>query len=280
MSEKKDIRLIALDLDGTTFNSEKQLTKKTLEAIEAAMKKGVIVMPATGRPKVGLPENILAVPGIRYALTSNGAVVLDLETGEKIIEEYIEYNAACRIVEKLLKEDSMVDIYENGVCLADSEGYDRLMNTFPNIPEWYRQYIIRTRVKVDDIAGMTRSGEYKLEKILASFRDMERLGQLKEEIAKTEPSVAVSSGLPFNIEVNAAAATKGKSILRFAERMGITRSQVMACGDATNDYSMLAEAGFAVAMANAVPEIKAIADYVTLSNDEDGVAVAIEKFVL
>ena len=88
---KKEIKLIALDLDGTTFNSEKVITERTREAIAEAIKKGVIVMPATGRQKTGLPESFTSIPGVRYALTSNGGAVVDLWEDSMIYADFIPY---------------------------------------------------------------------------------------------------------------------------------------------------------------------------------------------
>ena len=80
-----DIRLVALDLDGTVFNDEKEITPRTLEAIRAAIAKGVDVIPATGRVASGVPEAFLRIPGVRYALTSNGASVVELSTGKPLV---------------------------------------------------------------------------------------------------------------------------------------------------------------------------------------------------
>lgn len=80
-----DIRLVALDLDGTVFNDEKEITPRTLEAIRAAIAKWVDVIPATGRVASGVPEALLRIPGVRYALTSNGASVVELSTGKPLV---------------------------------------------------------------------------------------------------------------------------------------------------------------------------------------------------
>ena len=95
---EREIKLVALDLDGTTFNSEKVITERTREAIAAAIKKGVIVMPATGRQKTGLPESFTSIPGVRYALTSNGGAVVDLWEDSIIYADFIPYKTACRVM--------------------------------------------------------------------------------------------------------------------------------------------------------------------------------------
>lgn len=279
MADKKDIRLIALDLDGTTFNSDKQITERTRQAIMAAIRQGVIVMPSTGRAKNGLPESFISIPGVRYALTCNGGSIVDLEADKVVYGDYIPQTVAEKVGELFLKQDAMVDIYVDGCCVVDRKGYDRLMNDWTDMPAWFREYVKVSRVVTDDLDAMIKSGDYQIEKMLATFHDPELRARIMKELSFID-GIAVSSGLDINIEVNTETATKGRSIVRFAEKMGIPRDQIMACGDATNDYSMLEEAGFAVAMANACPEIKEIADYITLSNDEDGVAYAIEQFVL
>jgi hypothetical protein len=119
----------------------------------------------------------------------------------------------------------------------------------------------------------------KIEKFLVTFNDS-RIRKKAFEMAESIGDISICYGTDFNMEISSPTATKGNSLLAFAKKLGVRQEQIMACGDNGNDRTMLEVAGWAVAMANAEPEIKALADYVTLSNDEDGVAYAIEKFVL
>ena len=213
---EREIKLVALDLDGTTFNSEKVITERTREAIAAAIKKGVIVMPATGRQKTGLPESFTSIPGVRYALTSNGGAVVDLWEDSIIYADFIPYKTACRVMDHLIQIDALIEFYHDGKSYADRKSYNRALHVYKNFPDWFKEYIKVSRIPVDDLRERVYSGK-------------------------------------FNIEV---------------------------CGDTMNDRTMFEAAGLAVAMGNADEEIKAMADDVTLSNDEDGVAAAIEKWVL
>lgn len=276
---KRDIRLIALDLDGTTFNSEKIITERTRAAIAAAIEKGVIVMPATGRPKNGLPESFTSIPGVRYALTSNGGAVVDLKEDKMIHGDFVDYETGCRVIDLLLSIDALVEVYHGGVCYADRTGYDKTMHTYQHMPEWFRAYVKKSRTPVDDLREQVYSGRLKIEKFLASFDDMALRQQLFEQ-AKKIGKLSVVFGNAFNVEISSATATKGNSLLAFAAEMGIEPEQIMVCGDTMNDQTMMAAAGLAVAMGNADEDIKELADYITLSNDEDGVAFAIEKFIL
>ena len=98
----QDIRLVALDLDGTVFNDKKEITPRTLAAIRTACERGVAVLPATGRTASGVPEAFTAIPGVRYALTSNGASVVDLQTGEQLVNQPFKTEDALKIYDCLL----------------------------------------------------------------------------------------------------------------------------------------------------------------------------------
>lgn len=277
--EKKDIRLIALDLDGTTFNSDKVITERTRKVITAAVRKGILVMPSTGRPKNGLPESFISIPGVRYALTSNGGAIVDLMMDTVIHGDFVPYDTACQLIDALMAMDALVEVYHGGICYADRAGYEKVLYTYQNMPAWFKSYVVHSRTPVDDLRERVYSGQLKIEKFLATFDDM-TIRQHAFDVAAEIGNVSISYGTSFNMEVNSATATKGNSLLSFAGKMGIRQDQIMACGDSRNDYTMLEAAGFAVAMGNAESDIKALADFVTLSNDEDGVAYAIEKFAL
>ena len=111
------------------------------------------------------------------------------------------------------------------------------------------------------------------------FADSEKRMKAKQELLQI-PFIEVSSSLPQNLELNRKGGNKGNGLLALADYLGLKREELMACGDSDNDYSMIEAAGLGVAMANASKEIKNLADAVTLSNDEDGVAYAIKKWVL
>ncbi len=274
-----DIRLAALDLDGTTFNSDKIITRHTQETIRRAIDAGVIVMPCTGRPFTALPQEFTSIPGVRYALTSNGAAIYDLFSGQKVYEDYIDRDSAADITGLFLQGNAMTEVFYDGRSWVDRTGYNRALYDSHTFPDWFLQYIRKYKTPVDDLADRVRSGQYGIEKIAASYDDP-TCRQAGFDAVSSMDSVTVVWGTEFNIEVTSATATKGKSIVRFASRLGITPAQIMACGDNMNDAPMLAEAGLAVAMGNASEPVREMADFVTLSNDDDGVAYAIEKFIL
>ena len=274
-----NIRMIGLDLDGTVYNNDKVITPGVLRAIRAAIGRGIIVLPATGRPKGGLPEDFMNIPGVRYALTSNGAAVYDLESGKRIIENCIEKELAARIIERMLSFPGLAETYMEGLCYTDQKNYENAQN-FAFVPAGLLEYIRRTRIPKADLAAFMRTQEHPAEKLHMIFGDMKVRDQAFSSLRGQFPDFNITSASPFNMEINAPGCDKGSSLLALGKLLGIKRSEIMVCGDSGNDYPMMLAAGFSVAMGNAEDKIKQAADAVTKTNEEDGVAWAIETFAL
>ncbi|MGN0661692.1 MAG: Cof-type HAD-IIB family hydrolase [Faecalibacterium sp.] len=269
------IRLIALDLDGTLLNDRKELTAPTVRALTAAAERGVWIVPATGRTASGVPAALRALPGVRYAITANGARVIDLVSGETLRELYIPQPLALDAYDRLMQYECVVDIFQDGqgyTSAANRAQIDRF------VPENLRPYIRTTRQDLPDMRAYIAAQQRGLEKFTLFFlTDAERLRAWNE---MTALGLEVVSSLPLNMELNAAGVNKGAGLLALADALGLPASALMACGDGGNDIEMLRAAGLGVAMANGFPEVRAAADFVTRSNEEDGVAYAIERFVL
>lgn len=271
------IKMIGLDLDGTLLTDKKEITSRTMQALRAAIDRGIIVLIATGRPLTGIPEEIRTIPGMRYALTSNGAKVMDV-LEKRVVEEHL---LSAELAEKALeicgKYDTLQEVYYDGISFAPEDMRDRIPRYHKNPNMW--EYIQKTRVWKQDILQMVRGSRQGLDKIQILFADMEERTRAWRELSEVEGLELVGS-LGYNIEINAAGVNKGTGLVSLGRRLGIKREEIMACGDGDNDTLMLREVGFGVAMANAEEEVKKAADYITLSNEEDGVAQAIEKFAL
>ncbi len=274
---REDIRLIALDLDGTVFTTDKRITDRTLAAVKAALDAGIVVMTASGRQLAGLPKSLLAVPGMRYAMTSNGGAVVDIRTGEAVYKDLLPYEQACQVARVLAGADAMAEYYHEGKSYADRAGFEKTLRS-DLMPAWFKDYVKISRIPVDDFTERVLSGQCHIEKFLISFEDMEERERVRKALLVI-PHLTIASGNDFNIEVNSETGTKGHTLTAFAAALGISPGQIMAFGDSENDLTMLRAAGHAVAMANAIPEAKAVADEVTLSNDEDGVALVIERLL-
>lgn len=279
---KKDIKLIGLDLDGTVFDDEKRISKPTMEAIKKAINQGTIVVPATGRPIIGLPKEFLALEGIEYALTANGAAIYQLNPKECIYHDCFDEQLGADIISMLNNYDVMADAFIDGMGYVEKDKQDKNMDYA--MPEVIRKYILATRKPVPNLVDFIINHKRPVEKLTVNFKTRED-GSLcwKEEILKelSEFSqITVVSGVSTNLEITKKTATKGNGLLALGKQLGIHKEQIMACGDSGNDKEMLEKVGFGVAMENATEDVKKVADYITKSNQEDGVAYAIEKFVL
>lgn len=269
--------MIGLDLDGTLLNSEKKLSFHTKEILARAIASDVVIVIATGRPFSGIPEEIKLFPGIRYALTANGARIVDAETKKVLFENLLPAEQAEAVLDILRRHHAIHEIFVDGVGYMNEDGLKNV-HTYFNDPHM-TEYLLSTRVPVCDVKEQLwkmNSGVDKLQGIFLS--QTERL-EAKEELELLS-GITVTSAMDNNLEINRKGTNKGLGLLKLGEILGISREEIMACGDGGNDVEMLREVGFAVAMENGIESVKEAADFVTVTNDKDGVARAIEQFVL
>lgn len=274
----KRIRMIALDLDGTVFDGDKKVTKHTQEILEEAIRRGIVVFPCTGRPWTGIPEEIRKIRGMKYAVTSNGARTAKFDTGETIRENCLSHRKTMELIDAAIASPEGVwEIYVDGKCYADADTY-RIIQS-PDINQAMLDYIRKTRNLVKNLRDWAEKEGVRTEKLHMMFERTDLRDRCMEKF-QTFPDIDISYASTFNLEINDISCSKGRGILDLAEYLGIDRDEIMACGDSRNDWPMLRDAGFAVVMGNADEDTKKLADFVTKSNEEDGVAYAVEKFVL
>ena len=163
-----DIRLVALDLDGTVFNDEKEITPRTLEAIRAAIAKGVDVIPATGRVASGVPEAFLRIPGVRYALTSNGASVVELSTGKPLVNLPFDAALASDIYDIVAATGGAMGIFIGGKAYTDYFGAN---DGLALMPPALRRYLRDSRIVVDDMHAVFAAHPHEVEKFSITYRD-------------------------------------------------------------------------------------------------------------
>lgn len=269
--------MIGLDLDGTLLTDRKEITPRTRRVISRAIEEGVVVLVATGRPWMGVPEELREFPGMRYALTSNGARILDVQEGVVLEEHLLPPDSAKKAMRICGKYDTLQEIYFDGQGYAPAEKMAKVERYHKNPNMW--EYMRKTRIPVDDISEFLDRENRGLDKVQALFADMEEREAAWRELER-EPDLELVGSLRYNIEINAAGVNKGTGLVNLGRLLGIRREEIMACGDGDNDTVMLRKAGFGVAMGNAEEQVKEAADHITLTNEEEGVAEAIEKFVL
>ena len=276
------VRLAALDLDGTLLNHEGQVTPRTRAALQAASDRGVVIVPTTGRPLGNLPPVVAQLPGVRYAITSNGAAVYHLPDRLCIHESAMEPALVCPIIKELQKKSIHMDAFINGDGFSQRSCEGKI--DCLDMPTSIKRYIHRTRTFTDDLAAYIRVHNLNVQKMTLNFYPQEDGTFLYRDevmqILSEHPEITFLSGGYHNLEFTRAGVTKGNGLTLLCSHLGVDIEETLACGDTQNDIDILKTAAIGVAMENALPEVKEIADFVTRSNENSGVAHAIRTFAL
>lgn len=273
----RDIRIVALDLDGTTFNSAGDITERTVMALEDAAALGVHIVVSTGRSYASLPDHIKNVKGIEYAITSNGAHVNRMATGEAIYSDFLDPSAVAEIARLKVVTDADIEVFIDGRAYVDQSYYDDVKENgcvYRNA-----DYVIWSRRPVPDVSAMMMEHCDEIENVNFIYPSVELLEEARPLIEAIE-NATITSSFPNNLEAGGPHTSKKTALTWLLKELGLKPDQLMCCGDAPNDIAMVEMAGIGVAVANAWGGLKDHADYITGLNDDDGVAMAIEKFVL
>ena len=282
-----DIKIIALDLDGTLLDSEKRLSEVNRAALERAAEKGVLIVPTTGRFFGMMPPAVRDLPFVRYAITINGAQVYDRETDTALVRDEIPLDMALGVMELLDRHDVIYDCYRQNWGWMTAALQQKAADYATN--EHYLKMVREFRRPVPELKAHLRetAADGDVQKIMLFARNTQVSGlasrvldPIRRELAAHFPEIKVTASTWNNLELNIQSAHKGNALRRFAEHLGFTLANCMAFGDGMNDFTMVEAAGLGVAMSNAEPEVKRIAKWIAPSNDEDGVAVGIAKWVL
>ena len=272
------IKLLCFDLDGTFLDDRKNIPPENIRALEAAAARGVYLVPATGRIYTGLPEPLRLPSYMRWYITINGAYVYDAVEDRTAVRSEIPLDLALRFYEYADTLDALYDCYQDNWGFMTADMLKIAAETIPD--PGIRKLIVELRTPVPELKAYLREKGEPLQKLQLYFEDMDLRARELKELPGRFPELSISSSVPFNIEINAKAATKGQAMLALCRILGIRPEESMALGDGTNDLDMIRNAGVGVAMENAQPSLKSRADYITDTNDNDGVAEVIEKFIL
>lgn len=273
----RNIRIVALDLDGTTFNSAGDITERTVRALEDAAALGVHIVVSTGRSYASLPDHIKSVKGIEYAITSNGAHVNRMTTGEAIYSDFLDPSAVAEVARLKVVTDADIEVFIDGRAYVDQSYYDDVKENgcvYRNA-----DYVIWSRRPVPDVSALMMEHRAEIENVNFIYPSVELLEEARPLINAIE-NATITSSFPNNLEIGGPHTSKKTALTWLLKELDLSPDQLMCCGDAPNDIAMVEMAGIGVAVANAWGGLKDHADYITGLNDDDGVAMAIEKFVL
>ena len=272
MEKAKQIpyRAIALDLDGTLTNHEKVVTPKTREALLQAASQGAVIILASGRPTYGI-EPVAECLELNkqggYILSYNGGNIVNAKTGEKLFSQF-------------LPDEVIPELYayaeENGHALLGYAG-NEIITEMPD-DQYVKEESRINKMNIRKVDNLFESLEPHPTKLLMTGDPTLMLKAEEKLVEKLGDRMDIFRSAPFFLELVPKGIDKAKSLTRLLTKINLTPADLIAFGDGYNDLSMLKLAGIGVAMENAAPEVRAEADYVTLSNEEDGVAAALTHF--
>lgn len=264
--------ILVLDIDGTLTNSQKQISDKTYRSIMAIQERGHKVVLASGRPTPGilpLAEKLKLSEYDGYILSFNGAKVMNCRNGEIIFQQVLNRDYIPLLHTTAVGNKVGLLSYEGDCVITDSEidQYIEIESRINGIPV----------KQVDDFVSYI---QFDINKCLMTG-EPDILKRIEPELkAKLKGELNIYRSEPYFIEIMPRNIDKAYSLGKLLDYLNLSKEQMISCGDGFNDISMIEYAGMGVAMANAQEVVKNKADYITLSNDEDGVAHVIEAFML
>ena len=278
----KDIKIVALDLDGTLFDNSSRISERNLTAIRSITDKGIHVVISTGRPFEGIPFDQIKGTGINYAITANGSGIYEISTGKCLYENAMDEELVTPILNFLLTRDIHMDAFIGGKGYTPVQCVETAQKL--TVPSSIKNYIITTRTRLDNILQFIHENQLKVQKMTLNFYPAADGTLIDRETVRkflvSNPSITTVCGGYNNLEFTRADANKGVGLRKLAEILGVNPDATMAIGDTENDLAIIEAAGIGVALGNATDAVKARADYVTTTNTKDGVAAAIEHFIL
>lgn len=265
-------KMLVLDIDGTLTNTKKEITPKTLEAIRHLQKRGEIVVLASGRPTAGVLPIAKQLEFSKYGgyiLSFNGANVFDCSTSETIYQKTLPKEVVPSLYEDAMTHKVGIITYKDDSIICGS-----------NIDEYIKKEAQINHIDIQVTDSFSTYVDFDVNKCLMTG-EPSHLARVELEMKnKYGHMLSIYRSEPYFLELMPQNIDKAYSLGKLLNHLGLTKEEMICMGDGYNDLTMIQYAGLGVAMSNAQDVVKEDADYITYSNDKDGVAHVIKKFIL
>lgn len=266
-------KLLVLDVDGTLLNDEREISKRTLAALLKVQQMGVRIVLASGRPTYGLMPLAKTLELSNYGgfvLSYNGCQIIKAQNGEILFERRINPEMLPYLEKKARKNGFAIFTYHNDTLITDSPDNEYIKNE-----------ALLNNLKIIKEDEFSTAIDFAPCKCMLVSDKEEALIELEQHWEKRlAGTLDAFRSEPYFLEVVPCGVNKANTLGALLEHLGVTREEVIAVGDGVCDVTMLQLAGMGVAMGHSQDSVKVCADYVTASNEEDGVALAVEKLIL
>lgn len=272
---KNKYKMLVTDMDYTLLNKEKQISDRNREALKRAAEKGVHMVVATGRIYTSARIYAKLLRLSTPIIASNGAIIKD--ASKTIFRDILNQDTVREMLRLCHKYGAYCHFFTENTIYSE-----KLINVSLRYTEWNKYMGEEDQVKiriVDDGEEIIEAAKSEVLKAVVFDDDDDKIQKLREGIIETG-IVSVSQSMKHNLEVMNKGVTKGNAVRILAQMYGINREEIIAIGDNENDISMIEYAGLGIAMGNAEESLKRVADHITGDYQEDGVAEAIERFLL
>ncbi len=273
-----DVRVVLADMDDTFLASDKGIPPENLQALDLLAERGIPFVPCTGRPFLALPQEVLAHPATRYAVAINGTSVYAMPSRQLVLDRSVGTARARAIYGRVRDLPATYDIYADGRIYCTRQSWE-LLGSLDIDP-----------VQRDFMQGIRTPMDLPVEQILDAVGPVGRVGmywhpgdeataEAARAAALEDPTLRVTTSLPFGMEVLDVRVSKGTALVWLCEHLGIPQEASMAFGDSMNDLEMIQAAGVGVAMANGEPAVRQAADLVAPTNDEAGFFAVVRRLL-
>ena len=271
--KSKEIKLIALDLDGTVLTDNNTLSDKVKRSLERAIQSGIEVVAASGRPYGSMPKNVLGIKGLNYSITSNGAAVHD-NSGRRIHSTLVSENDVISLLKITEGHDLIFEAYVKGLTYTDSRYTSNPLKY--GCSEAYVDYVKASHGHIDNMREFIYNHRKELDSIEIICTNAKKRAHIRQLAEDSTSGFYITSSSENFIEFMDKSATKGNAVDWLCNYLDVKTENTCACGNADNDADMIEQSGFGAAVENASKLCLDCADIIVPSNNNDGVARLIE----
>lgn len=275
-NEHMEYKMIGLDLDGTLLKDDKSIDTKTKEYLETLSANGVHIVPITGRPLNGVPDCVRNIKGVDYIISNNGSKTVLNSTNETLFSLAMDNETSKRVIEAVKQTGAIFEVFLNHYGYCEKFVFDHYKEVYTGTV--LGDYIFSSRKQVDSLMNLFDNKNAEADEVFIICKDNDDREIIKAQTDKISGIQYCMLADRF-LEITKNGTNKGTALELLCNHLKIKLDKVIAFGDGENDLQFLNKAGTAVAMGNATDSVKAQADIITDTNNNQGVLKALKNLI-